>query len=103
MDMTVNEISKFSFQERHSFEVEARASKYFGLWVAEKLGLDGADAQTYARLVVEENLIEPGFNDVFSYVRRDLEKKSIAFQVSDLYTKLEECLALALRELSSDA
>ena len=32
---------------------EARCCKLFGLWVAEQLGLEGADAETYAKSVVE--------------------------------------------------
>ena len=47
---------KFAHDEKISFAVEARLSKLYGLWAAEKIGLSGADAQTYAGEVVSANL-----------------------------------------------
>ena len=60
--------SAYAHQEKLSFELEARTSKLYGLWAAEKIGLDGADAKTYASEVVDSNLEEPGFDDVLRKV-----------------------------------
>lgn len=93
---------EFSFQEKHSFDVEARTSKLFGLWIGGLLGLEGADADTYARTVVEANLEEPGFGDVLSHVKADLDAKGLEYKDEDLHDKLERCLMQAKRELSDN-
>ena len=45
--------SKFAFDEEVRFKATARRNKLLGLWVAEKLGKTGADADAYAKEVVE--------------------------------------------------
>lgn len=93
---------EFAFQQKQGFEVEARTSKLFGLWIAEKLGLQGADADTYALTVVEANLEEPGFDDVLRKVRADLDHKGVAYNEIDLCEQLDECLSQARIQLSKD-
>ena len=44
--------NKFAHDEELRFKAEARRNKLLGLWVAEKLGKSGADADAYAREVV---------------------------------------------------
>ncbi len=90
---------QYAFHEKQSFETEARTSKCFGLWVAELLGLDGADAETYARTVVETNLEEPGFNDVLRKVCADLDQKGVEYDHDYLFKKLDDCVEIAKREL----
>ncbi len=68
---------KFAHDEELAFKVEARCCKLFGLWAAEQLGLEGADAETYAKEVVGANLEEPGFDDVKRKVVPDFEAKSL--------------------------
>lgn len=85
---------QYAHQEKIDFAVEARCCKLFGLWVATQLGLEGADAKTYAVQVVESNLDEAGFDDVLRKVRADLTEKNI--EISDHTLNLE--LDKALRE-----
>ena len=66
---------KFVHEEKLDFAVEARLSKLYGLWAAEKLGLTDADAETYAGQVVTANLEEPGFDDILRKVRKDFDEK----------------------------
>ena len=66
--------NKFAHDEQLDFNTEARCCKLFGLWMAEQLGLEGADASTYAAAVVESNLEEAGFADVIRKVRADIEE-----------------------------
>jgi len=44
---------KFIHDEKLDFAVEARLSKLYGLWAAEKLGIAGAEAEVYAGTVVQ--------------------------------------------------
>ncbi len=90
---------KYAHEEKIGFEVEARCSKLYGLWAAEKLGLDGADAQTYAGEVVAANLEEPGFEDVIRKVRKDFEAKSLDISDHVMRVELDKALAEARKQL----
>ena len=97
---------KFVHDEELMFRVEARCCKLFGLWAAEQLGLEGADAETYAREVVSSNLEEPGFDDVKRKVMPDFSEKSV--DVSDhivdsmLDKFMGEAKAQIMEEISND-
>ena len=68
---------KFAHDEELAFKVEARCCKLFGLWAAEQMGLEDADAETYAKEVVAANLEEPGFDDVKRFVMPSFEEKNV--------------------------
>lgn len=91
--------NKYAHQEKLDFAVEARCSKLFGLWAASLIGLEGADAKTYATSVVEANLEEAGFEDVLKKVRGDFDEKGV--QISDhmLEVELDKALKEAKRQI----
>ncbi len=91
---------KFAHDEKLDFVVEARLSKLFGLWAAEKLGLSGADALTYANDVVSANLEEPGFNDILRKVRKDFDEKNIEISDHVMEVEIERCLCEAKKQIS---
>ncbi len=91
--------SKFAHDEKLDFAVEARLSKLYGLWAAEKLGLSENDAQTYASEIVTVNLEEPGFNDILRKVRADFDKKGIDISDHVMEVELERCLCEAKKQI----
>ena len=66
---------KFALDEELAFKANARRNKLLGMWVAEKLGLSGAEAEAYAKSVVASDFEEAGDHDVFRKVRADLDAK----------------------------
>ncbi|MEZ5919294.1 MAG: DUF1476 domain-containing protein [Alphaproteobacteria bacterium] len=90
---------KYAHDEKIGFDVEARCSKLFGLWVAEKLGLSGAEASAYALEVVESNLEEPGFDDVLRKVRGDINGKGLEISDHMLHIELDKALAEAKKQI----
>ena len=92
--------NKFAHDEQLDFNTEARCCKLFGLWMAEQLGLEGADASTYAAAVVESNLEEAGFADVIRKVRADIEEKGLDISDHVLEIELDKALAEAKRQIS---
>jgi hypothetical protein len=72
---------KYAHDDKTQFDIEARTAKLFGLWVAEKMGITGGEAESYAKEVVMANLDEPGYDDVMRKVRADLDARGE--QVSD--------------------
>ncbi len=68
---------KFAHDEETNFKIMARRNKLLGLWVAEYLGLEGDDAEAYAKQVVRADFDEPGEEDVFRKVWGDLQAKEL--------------------------
>src|ERR1700689_5209331 len=60
---------KFAHDEELRFKATARRNKLLGLWAAEKLGLKGSEADSYALSVVMADL-ESG-HDVAQKIRKD--------------------------------
>lgn len=69
--------AKFSHDQETAFRVMARRNKLLGLWVAEHLGLQGDEADAYAREVVKADFDRPGDEDVFEKVWKDLQDKNV--------------------------
>ncbi len=92
--------NKFAHDEQLGFAVEARTSKLYGLWAAEKLGMDGANATTYAGEVVAANLEEPGFNDVLRKVRADFDEKGLDVSDHIMEAELGKCLCEAKKQIN---
>lgn len=91
--------SKFAFDEEMSFKAQAKANKSLGFWAAEKLGLSGENASTYAMDVVKSDFEEPGLEDVFRKVSKDLEG---IVSEKDIRSKAEEFFHEATAQLQSE-
>lgn len=93
---------KWAHDEDLRFKVEARRSKLVGLWAAGEMGLKGADADAYARTVVEADMTKPGDEDVFEKVRDDLAARGIARTDHLIRGKMTELLATAKEQIMNE-
>lgn len=94
---------KFALDEELRFKSTARRNKLLGLWAAEKMGLSGDDAQTYAREVVKADLEEPGEDDVFRKVRADFDAKGVDQSDHQIRRAMADLLAEAIRQIEAEA
>ena len=92
---------KFAHDEELRFKATARRNKMLGLWAAEKLGLSGGSAETYAKEVVASDFEEPGDHDVFRKVRKDFDAKGIAASDEEIRQIMNELLARAVAQLQA--
>jgi hypothetical protein len=92
---------KFAHDEELRFKATARRNKRLGLWVAEKLGLKGAEAETYAKSVVAAEFTEGGDEDVFRKLRGDLDVKKVAVTDQQLRQTMSDLLAHAVEEIKA--
>ena len=92
---------KFAHDEETRFKVMARRNKLLGLWVAEKLGLTGDAASTYAQDVVASDFAEAGDNDVLRKVMGDLKAKSVDLSEHRVRRQMEELLVEAKKQISA--
>jgi hypothetical protein len=93
---------KYALDEEQKFKATARRNRKLGAWVAEKLGLSGAEAEAYAKAVVAADFEEAGEDDVFRKVRGDLDAKGMqSVSDSEIRTKMSELLAVAAAEVKA--
>jgi hypothetical protein len=92
---------KYALDEEQKFKAEARRNKLLGLWVAEKLGKSGDDANAYAREVVASDFEESGDADVVRKVLADLTAKGVALTEPQLRAKMDELTALAVMQVKA--
>ena len=84
---------QFAHDEELKFKATARRNKLLGRWAAEKLGLNGAEAESYAKSVVMADFEEAGDHDVMRKIRTDFDAKGVAqsdHQIGRVMTELME-------------
>ena len=92
---------KFAHDEELRFKATARRNKLLGLWIAQKLGMSGADADTYAKEVVQADFEEAGEDDVFRKVRKDLDAKGVSASDQEIKTQMIELMAQAVSQIEA--
>jgi hypothetical protein len=80
---------KYKHDQELQFRVEVRRNKLLGLWVADLLGLTGADADAYAKQVVAADFDEPGDADLVRKVLADLAAKHVEMSEHRLRKKMD--------------
>jgi len=94
---------KFAHDEELRFKANARRNRLLGLWAAEKMGITGADAETYAKSVVRADIEEAGDEDVFRKIRADFDAKGVAQSDHQIRRTMDELFAKAIQLIQSEA
>ncbi|WP_138380027.1 DUF1476 domain-containing protein [Luteithermobacter gelatinilyticus] len=94
--------NKFAKDEEFEFKVAMRRNKLLGLWAAEKMGLSGADAQNYAKEVVQADFEETGHEDVYRKIKTDFEAKGVEISEHRLRKAMDEFLEEARLQLKAE-
>ena len=82
---------QYAQNQEMQFRADARTCRLFGLWLAEKRGMRGADADAFAAQVVSANLEEAGFEDVKRFVRPIIEAENLDIDEVELNAALARC------------
>jgi hypothetical protein len=90
---------QFAHDEELKFKATARRNKLLGLWAAGKLGLNGTDAQAYAKEVVMASVAEG--DSAFNKVRRDFDAKGVAQSDHQIRRTMDELMAQAIAQIKS--
>ena len=94
--------AKFKHDEEFKFKVMARRNKLLGLWAAELMKVEGADADAYAKQVVVSDFEEPGDDDVLRKVLGDLQAKGCGEDETSVRRQMDKLLDQATQELASE-
>jgi hypothetical protein len=92
---------QFAHDEELRFKATARRNRLLGLWAAEKLGLSGAEAQSYAKSVVMSDFEEAGEHDVMRKIRKDFDAKGIEQSDHQISRVMTELMAQAIAEIKA--
>ncbi len=91
---------KYAVDEEQRFKSVARRNRLFGQWVAEKLGMSGAERDAYAKEVVAAE-IDGGDAAVIRKIAADLAAKGSTITAADIQAKLDEFLAVAVAQVKA--
>lgn len=94
--------NKFKHDEDLRFRILARRAKLIGLWAASHLGLAGAEADAYAKQVVEADFQEPGDRDLLQKVHQDFVRKGLDISEHRIEKEMEHLLLVAKEQVSSE-
>ena len=90
---------KFAHDEELKFKATARRNKLLGMWAAEKMGISGPAAETYAKEVVAADFEEPGDADVFRKIRKDFDAKGVAQSDHQIRRTMDELMEQAVAQI----
>jgi hypothetical protein len=90
---------QFAHDEALRFKATARRNKILGLWAAEKLGMSGAEADSYALSVVMLDLDKKG--DVAEKICNDFDAKGVAQSTHQIERTMSELLAQAVADIKA--
>ncbi len=92
---------KFAIDEELKFKADARRNRLLGLWAAEKLGLSGEAATTYARETVAAAFAEGGETAVAHKLTGDFAAKGVAVTPEEIRARMGEFLAQAIAQVKA--
>ena len=92
--------NKYARDQETQFRVTARRNKLLGLWAAEQMGLEGAEAEAYARQVVEADFEKPGDEDVYDKVAGDFRSRSIEISEHRIRRQMTDLLEVAREQIA---
>ena len=93
---------KYKHDQDLQFKVEVRRNKLLGLWVAELLGLSGADAEAYAKEVISADFEEPGDADLVRKIMGDLGAKNVEMSEHRLRKRMDELVVEAKEQIMTE-
>jgi hypothetical protein len=92
---------QFAHDEALRFKAIARRNKLLGHWAAEKLGLTGAEADSYALALVMLEFEASGDRDVGHKIRKDFDAKAVAQSDHQIERTMNELMAKAVADIQA--
>ena len=92
---------QFAHDEELRFKATARRNKLLGLWAAEKLGLTGAAAESYAKSLVMGDIENVGTHDVAGKVGKDFAANNVTVSDHQLRRTMTELMEKAIADVKA--
>ena len=91
--------NQFVHDEELRFKATARRNKMLGLWAAGKLGLSGAEADSYALAVVMLDVEHK--TDVEQKIKKDFDAKGVTQSDHQISRTMNEFMAQAIADIKA--
>ena len=92
---------KYVIDEELKFKAVTRRNRLLGLWVAEKLGKTGVDADAYAKEVIVAEFEDDHDEAVIRKVMNDLAAKGVALSEAEIRIRMDEFMAQAVAQVKA--
>ena len=90
---------KYQMDQDQEFRVHSRRDKLLGLWLAERFGLTGDEAEAYAIEVVQSNFEKPGDEDLMEKVKADVAERGEVIDEKEIRAKFSDLLHEAYTQI----
>lgn len=97
------EEAHFAMEEEMQFRIHARRNRLLGQWAADRMGLSAAEAESYAKSVVQADFEEAGDEDVIRKLLGDLTAAGIDTSEAEVRSALDAKQVEARRALMGGA
>lgn len=94
--------AKYAHDQETNFKIMARRNRLLGEWAAEQMGLEGAEAEAYAKQVVKADFEKPGDEDVYEKVMGDFQERKVGISEHRLRKRMQELLETAREQVTSE-
>ncbi|MBI1207117.1 MAG: DUF1476 family protein [Azospirillum sp.] len=94
--------NKYKHDQDLLFRIHSRRAKLIGLWAAQQLGLTAGDADAYAKMIVQVDMDEPGYQDIVRRLRQDFAAKGLEISDHRIEKELESLLEIARKQVATD-
>jgi hypothetical protein len=91
--------TKYARDDDMQFRITARRNKLVGLWAAERMGLTAAEADAYAKAVVQADFEEAGDDDVVRKLIGDMTAAGVTVDDAAIHAALADKTIEARRQL----
>ncbi len=93
--------AKFAHDSELRFKAVVRRNKLLGLWAAGLMGLSAAEADAYAKMIIEADFAEAGDEDIFRKLRADFDAKKLAVTDHQIRNEMHTLLEKAMHEIAA--
>ena len=94
--------TRFKHDEELRFKVTARRNRLTGLWAAQKMGLTGTEAETYAKSIVAAEFDKGGDHHVVEKLVADLAAKGQSLTAAQVQFELDHFAETAKQQVMSE-
>ena len=91
---------KFAHEQEMRFKVMAKRNHRLGLWAAGLKGMEGEDAEAFAKEVIRSDFEEAGDDDVLRMVESSLSTRGVEMSSEKIRAELDRLLNEVMEELS---
>jgi hypothetical protein len=93
--------NKFAHDEELRFKATVRRNKLLGVWAAEKMGMSGVDADSYAKEVVASDFEEAGDDDVMRKLVSDFKARGIDQSEQQIRSAMSDLMVTAIAQVEA--